>query len=238
MTLRVASPAELPSVRDRLREDILACRLMPEARLKFGELQERYEASVGTLREALTELLGDGLVLVEPNRGFTVAPVSVEDLLDITELRVDLECKALIASIQNANDEYEARVLGAFHLLSKSEASVKVDRDAAAPEWTQRHRVFHEALVSACPSRWVLRFRQTLFDQARRYRALSMKRSATPGRMDQHRKLMDAALARDADAACRVAEVHIRDTARNILDGLPGYRGAAKPPPAKVARRR
>lgn len=238
MTHAAAPDVEPTTVRDRLREDILACRLMPEARLKFGDLQERYEASIGTLREALMELVADGLVLVEPNRGFSVAPVSVKDLLDITELRVDLECKALTGAIQSGDDDWEARVLGAFHLLQKAEVTVKANRDAAAPSWSQRHQAFHESLVSACPSRWVLRFRQTLFDQARRYRALSMKHSATPGRMEQHRQLMDFVLARDVDKACRVAEAHIRDTARNILEAMPGYGAVAEPAPTKALARR
>jgi len=224
-------------VRERLREDILACRLVPGTRLKFGELQARYDASIGTLREALTELVADGLVLAEANRGFTVAPVSVADLLDITELRVDLEVKALTAAMQHGDDEWEARVLAAFHLMRKSEAEVTRHRDAEARLWAERHRRFHDAMVSACPSNWVLRFRQTLFDQARRYRALSMKHSASPGRMEQHRQLMEAVVARDVDRACALAEEHIRGTAKTILDTLPGFRdGSDKPARRATAR--
>lgn len=220
--------ATLPTttVRHNLREDILSGRLAPGLRLKFAELQARYEASVGTLREALSELVADGLVVAETNRGFAVAPVSVAELLDITELRVDLEGKALTASIQHGDDEWEARVLAAFHLLQRAEGELRRDR-AESSIWVERHRRFHDALVSACPSPWVLRFRQTLFDQARRYRALSMKHSASPGRMEEHRKLMEAALGRDVEAAGAASEAHIRGTARNILDSVPGYRGHA-----------
>lgn len=215
--------APLPDLRERLREDILAGTLAPGLRLKFDALRSRYEASVGTLREALSQLVSEGLVLVEVNRGFTVAPVSVADLLDITELRVDLECKALTAAMQEGDDEWEARVLASFHLLQKLEGPMQKDPAAERAKWSERHRRFHDALVSACPSTWLLRFRQTLFDQARRYRALSMKHSSTPGRMEQHRQLMEAVVRRDVAAACALAEAHIRDTAKNILDSLPGY---------------
>jgi DNA-binding GntR family transcriptional regulator len=230
-----ASPESVPvlDVRERLREDILTCALAPGQRLKFDQLRGCYAVSVGTLREALSQLVSDGLVSAEANRGFTVAPVSVADLLDITELRVDLECKAMTASIEHGDDEWEARVLAAFHLLQKLEGDMQREREQ--PLWAERHRRFHEALVSACPSQWLLRFRQTLFDQARRYRGLSMKHSANPGRMDQHRQLMEAALRRDAVAACALIEAHIRDTARTVLESLPGY---GKPPVRKTVSRR
>ena len=74
-------------------------------------------------------------------------------------------------------------------------------------------------------------FARPLFDQARRYRALSMKHSATPGRLEQHRRLMEAALRRGVSGACAMAEAHIRDTAKTILESLPGY---GKPPPRNV----
>jgi GntR family carbon starvation induced transcriptional regulator len=231
--------AELSHVdaKERLREDILTCQLQPGQWLKIEELRARYDVSVGTLREALTQLASEGLVLAEANRGFAVAPVSVADLLDITELRIDLECKALAASIQEGDDEWEARILSAFHLLQKLDAELQGDHDGEPKLWAERHRRFHEALVSACPSQWVLRFRQTLFDQARRYRGLSMKHSATPGRMDQHRRLMEAALARDQATVCALAETHIRDTAKTILDSLPGYAILPAPPVATGRRR-
>lgn len=230
-----AAPESMPvlDVRERLREDILTCTLAPGQRLKFDPLRGCYDASVGTLREALSQLVSEGLVVAEANRGFNVAPVSVADLLDITELRIDLECKAMTASIQDGDDEWEARVLAAFHLLQKLEGDMQRDREQ--PLWAARHQRFHEALVSACASPWLLRFRQMLFDQARRYRGLSMKHSANPGRMDQHRQLMEAALRRDVAAACALAEAHIRDTAKTILDSLPGY---GKPPARKVVVRR
>lgn len=228
-SVKALTPPAKPSVdvREGLREDILSCRLMPGTRLKFGDLQTRYGASIATLREALTELAADGLVHAETNRGFTVAPVSIADLLDITELRVDLEIKALTSSIQRGGDDWETAVLGAFHLLQKMENDVRRARDAEMTVWADRHRRFHDALVSACASPWVLRFRKTLYNQARRYRALSMKHSATPGRIDQHRQLMEATLSRNVEAACSLAEAHIRDTAKNILESMPGFQALA-----------
>lgn len=204
----------------RVREDILSCRLQPGQRLKIEELRLTYEVSTGTMREALSQLSSEGIVSAEPNRGFAVMPVSVFDLLDITEMRVDLECKALTAAIEAGDDEWEAEIIAAYHLLQKLEPELRVRKHSEWREWSERHRRFHDALVAACPSPWLLRFRRTLFDQARRYRGLSMKQSGTPGRLVQHRKIMDAALARDVPAACALVEAHIRDTSKNILESL------------------
>ena len=218
------APRETTSdLRHRMREDILSGRLTPGERLKFETLRDTYGASMGSLRETLTQIASEGLVIAEANRGFNVAPVSVSDLLDITELRVDLECKALISSIQDGGDEWEARIIAAFHLMQKLEPSLRKGADPEPGLWTSRHREFHEALVSACASPWVLRFRQMLFDQARRYRSLSMKHSNTPGRIEQHKALMDAVLSRDTEKACTIAESHIRDTAKNILQSMSSF---------------
>jgi DNA-binding GntR family transcriptional regulator len=72
----------------QMREDILCCVLKPDQRLRFGELRQRYDTSVGTLREALSHLVSEGLARTEAGRGFTVAPVSRADFLDLSELRV------------------------------------------------------------------------------------------------------------------------------------------------------
>ena len=72
----------------QMREDIVGGVFEPSERLKFENLRERYAASIGTLRESLLHLMSEGFVRSEVNRGFTVAPVSLDDLMDITELRV------------------------------------------------------------------------------------------------------------------------------------------------------
>ena len=54
----------------KMREDILCCVLKPDQRLRFGELRQRYGTSVGTLREALSHLVSEGLARTEAGRGF------------------------------------------------------------------------------------------------------------------------------------------------------------------------
>jgi DNA-binding GntR family transcriptional regulator len=200
----------------RLRRDIVDCELAPGRRLKFEELRSRYDAGMGSLREALIQLESEGLVIAEANRGFCVAPVSISELEDVTALRVDIEKKALRQSIENGTDEWETGILAALHLLAKLEPEIARNPSRHRIRWDERHRRFHDALVAACPSPWLLRFRQVLFVQGQRYRALSMRQSRKPGRVADHRALMELALARDVPRATAAMEAHIRKTAENV----------------------
>ena len=214
----IAVDAEPTDLRARLHDDAINCVLMPGQRLRLDKLRGHYGGSVGSLREALTQLVSEGLVIAETNRGFCVAPVSVADLNDVTEMRVALEKKALVLAIEHGDDQWEADIVAAYHMMIKME--VAVDSPSRRRIWVERHYRFHEALIAACPSMWLLRFRNLLFDQAQRYRSLSIRKSPSPGRIDEHRNLMEAVLRRDADRACEIIEHHIRGTAENARKWL------------------
>lgn len=224
-----AEPAVTVDLRARLRDDIVSCALTPGQRLKFEELRARYDVGIGSLRESLLQLEADGLVIAESNRGFCVAPVSIADLADITELRVDIEKKALTQSIEHGDDAWEASIVGAFHMLVKMETEIAQAPLKNREVWEDRHRRFHDALVAACPSPWLMRFRRVMWDQTQRYRALSMMQSRTPGRVDKHRDLMELAVARKVPEAAEAMERHIRHTADNVREWLAVHRpGNAK----------
>jgi GntR family transcriptional regulator, carbon starvation induced regulator len=204
------------SVLERLRHDILQCRLKPASRLRFAELRLRYGVGTSPLREALMRLASDGLVVLEDHRGFHVAPVSRAKLLDITFMRRELETKALVLCIQNADEAWEGRVVAAYHALSRR----RTDRNGTLdPEWESRHHAFHFALVSGCGSEWLLRFRSILYDQWDRYRRLSIKYAKQDRDfVREHRDLMTAALERDAEAAAFLLNRHITMSTRMLLE--------------------
>jgi DNA-binding GntR family transcriptional regulator len=216
-------PVSAIDLRARLRKDIVNCELAPGQRLKFEDLRARYDAGIGSLRETLMQLEADGLVIAESNRGFCVAPVTIADLEDITEQRIDIEKKALTKSIERGDDAWEAEIVTALHMLAKLEPDVAQNRADNRDLWEERHRRFHDALVSACPSPWLLRFRQVLFVQSQRYRTLSMLQSQKPGRVGDHRTLMELTLARDIARATAAMEAHIRRTAANVREWLAAH---------------
>lgn len=221
------APGPAFDVLRRIREDILAGVFKPNQRLKFEDLRDRYSASVGSLRESLLHLLSEGFVRSEMNRGFTVAPVSVADLMDITQLRVHFELQALKDAIRHGDDHWEAEIVTATHLLQKVILENAVP--ARAPEWPARHRRFHYALVSACRSPWLLHFRATLFDQAERYRSLGRIYRKSPRDVGaEHQAIADAVLSRNVARACELSEKHIRSTFENIVTNVPGLKQSKK----------
>lgn len=196
---------------NQLRRDIVLGDLKPGARLKLEALSGEYKASVNTLRETLSRLASDGLVIAEGQRGFTVPPVSVEDLRDITEMRALLECHALTESIANADLEWEAGVVAAYHKLSRIEAVVEDDPERYGADWERYNQEFHAALISRCGSRWLKLFHKAMYDHSQRYRMLSLTLKPFPRAQSalEHKALHDAALARDADGAVAALRQHI-----------------------------
>lgn len=209
------------SVYSQIREDIIRGKHAPETKLKIEQLKKSYGVGATPIREALSRLSSDGFVVNEGQRGFKSAPISTKDLLDVTELRVMLELKALKKSIEQGDDIWESRVVAAFYQLTKAEKNKSSEN---IDIWEQRNRDFHEALISACTSDWLIRFYNVLYDQHKRYRNISINSTDTINKdrdlHAEHQRIYDAAIARDADAACAEAENHIRKTAEVSLKVL------------------
>jgi GntR family carbon starvation induced transcriptional regulator len=193
----------------RLRTDIIEGRLTPNAKLRIEELRSQYECGASPLREALNRLAGEGFVTVEGQRGFRVSPVSLADLKDLTRMRIMLECEALKESIKHGDDNWEANIVASFHRLAKAEDS----RNQDFSEWEQRNDEFHEALLAASTSPWLLKFRHTLYEQHKRYRLLAiLALDESRHLLAEHTSIKDAAIAHDAKAACKATEHHIMAT--------------------------
>ncbi len=208
----------------RLRDDIISGVHAPGARLRVEHLKDRYGVGAGTLREALTLLVSDALVVTQGQRGFRVAPVSAADFEDITNTRALLETEALRESIAHGDVRWEGEVAAAFHLLSRAQEKLGKRTGPQLDEWEQRNREFHEALVAACPSRWIRHFVAILYRQSERYRRLVLfKRPIARDVHAEHAAIFEATLARDARRAADLLGKHIRltlDAVRHLPPGL------------------
>ncbi len=197
----------------QLRRDIIEGIHHPGDKLRVEHLKDQYSVGAGTLREALQLLVTDSLVVAQGQRGFRVAPISLDDFEDITRTRVLLETVALQQSIELGDDNWEASVVAAFHMLSRAEDKLEDGTNAAREEWEERNRVFHEVLISACPSRWIRHFQNTLYLQSERYRRLSLFRQPISRDVHaEHQGIVDAALARNTQEATRILTEHILRT--------------------------
>ena len=68
----------------QLRDDIIEGRLLPGSKLRIEHLRTQYAVGAGTLREALTRLVSDALASAEGQRGFRVAPITLEGLIALS----------------------------------------------------------------------------------------------------------------------------------------------------------
>ncbi|MCW5687405.1 MAG: FCD domain-containing protein [Pseudolabrys sp.] len=192
----------------RIRADILQGRLAPAEKLKLERLKEDYGVSVSTLREVLSRLSSEKLVVAEGQRGFEVAPVSAEELKDIASLRLLLEVHAIAQSFQSGDMEWEARVVAAHHKLAAMEDKKKTEGSPDVETWKRYDWEFHQALISACGSRELMETHGAVFDKYLRYQMLALTdRGEIATR--EHRQLMELALKRDAAKAGDVLRAHI-----------------------------
>jgi len=211
------------SAYDALRDDIIRGRLEPEAKLRIEELRQHYATGASPLREALNRLAGEGFVTTEGQRGFRVAPLSLKDLKDITRLRILLECEAITESMRRGDDAWEADIVAAYHRLSKFETGL----DQRFPEWELRNQAFHEALIAACDSVWLLKYRRTLYEQHKRYRLISvLEQDETRDVHREHQAIMEAVLARDEKTACAATEAHIMRTVETTEQAFAHFQSA------------
>jgi GntR family transcriptional regulator, carbon starvation induced regulator len=205
-----------------LRADIVSGVLEPEAKLAVEHLRQRYAVGSSTIREALSLLQPEGLVTARGQRGFTVSPISIADLRDLSETRILLESEALRKSIARGDDDWEAGIVAAFHHLGKAQRAVDAQTDGSAVEWETRNQQFHTALTAACGSRWLLQMLNILHHHTERYRRLALDDRSIPRDVHaEHQALMEATLARDTATACEIAAAHIQRTT-DVLTRLYG----------------
>jgi GntR family carbon starvation induced transcriptional regulator len=204
---------------ERVRADILAARIPPGAKLRIREICERYEVSLSPMREALNRLSAEQLVVLNDQRGFAVSGVSKERLEELTRSRVWLNELALRRSIEFGMPAWEEDLLLAFHRMSRVSRYADTEPLGLNPAWDQPHRAFHSALIAACPSHWIKGYCEQLFDQADRYRNLSRSIiMRNRGVIDEHRPIMEEAMARNADRAVALLTRHVTRTTEILLE--------------------
>ncbi|MDR5876361.1 DNA-binding transcriptional regulator CsiR [Vreelandella gomseomensis] len=195
-----------------LKHDIIRGRYAPGQKLLMSRLKDYYGVSTGPLREALSQLVADHLVVAISQRGYRVAAMSLAELNDIYDARAQLEGLILRLAIERGNDDWEASVVAAAHRLAKV-------TDISSPDdvldgWDQRHKAFHTAIASGCNSPHLLQMRDTLFNQVERYRHLWLQETvmsvqALEQKRQEHAGLVEVILARDAARASALMRDHL-----------------------------
>ncbi|AKI01937.1 transcriptional regulator [Hoeflea sp. IMCC20628] len=200
-----------------LRNDILNGAMLPGTKLNIRDLCEHYSSGLSPMREALNRLSAEGLAQQLDNRGFKVQPVSVPELMDLTQARCWVNEICVRKSVEKGDGDWEESVLLTCHRLSRTPRDLAEGDSRPNPDWVTAHKAFHQALISACGSNWMIDTCSQLFDAAERYRNLA--RVAGVSRSDprdEHQEIMNAAVNRQADLVVELLNSHFERTAHLV----------------------
>lgn len=205
---------------ESVRAAILAGDWAPGEKLSPGVLAEQCGTSNTVIREALTRLVGDGLVTSERNRGFFVRELRLRELQDLTELRCTTEALAARLAVERGDLRWESELIAAHHQLSRTPRRRPEDPSRINADWDAEHRRFHALLIAPCDCAPMVRLAENLADSTALYRRWAAA-SAAASRRDveaEHRQLLEAALARDADTLGALLRSHYEATVAVVLE--------------------
>ena len=202
-------------VYSRLEEEILSGELGRGESLVEISLAKRLGVSRTPIRGALHRLSEEGLVEISPNRGATVLGINADDLVDIYKFRERLEGLASYLAATRITEEElykltEAVDLAEFYMTKKDTEHTK-DLDT----------LFHSIIYKASGSRFLERTLSELHRKIKAYRKLSL---TVPGRLErtecEHREILEAIKAGDAELADRLTSLHVRRALENMLSAV------------------
>ena len=201
-----AIPSRTEAVLDAVKHAILAGELKPGQSLVETELAQLLGVSKTPVREALKTLAGAGLVTMSPYRGATVREIDVATAAAIYDLRLLVEPEAVGRAVR-------AAAAGPGRAESWAQAAAALDASAAAGDQAQRslaNRDFHRALYLGCGNSLIVKVLDDLRDQTALVSALSWQQAPSwQQEAAQHRAILAAAQAGDADLAAGLLREHI-----------------------------
>ena len=199
-------------VYDRLRTDVLHGVFAPGAALKPQELAQQQGVSLAVVRETLVRLVGEGLAVRLPNRGFAAPALSDRRWHHLTEARLTVEPDMLRMAVERGDLEWETRVRAAHHRLARTPVFEPDHDDYYSDAWAEAHRGFHHALLEGCGNPILLDTFDRLWTAGELARRLASHRSPDRSAPDEHADLERAALARDPAAATDALVRHLSRT--------------------------
>ena len=188
----------------RIRDAILNAEFAPHQRLIEADLSERYDVSRASVRTALLNLTGEGLVERMPNRGARVRAISVDEAVEIVEVRVGLEslCARKAAEYLTDDQADELRMLRS-QIEQAASASDLVTYSGLNQELDRRIRVLSRHATAT-------KLLERLRAQSARHQ---FRLGFLPGRAStsapEHIAILDAIIARDPDAAEAATRSHL-----------------------------
>jgi DNA-binding GntR family transcriptional regulator len=200
------------SVYELIRDDIISGRLAANQRLKVADLAERLGTSTNPVREALQQLRGEGFVVMTPNRGARVRPMDEEFIRDIYEIEMLIEPALTKWFVGMATDRDVAE-------LERIQAEIEANNFSDQRRHGQLDTEFHMLMYG----RHYNRHAADLWWKHREIlRAISGQHPVTLARraavLREHREIIEAVRAGDAERAAAIVEKHVEGSGRHILE--------------------
>lgn len=205
---------------NRLRNDIVQCRLLPGAEITEAALTAKYGLGKAPVRVALTRLTQDGLVRPVLRRGYIVAPITIKDVQDLFDMRAIIEP----VLCRNAVGRLDGEALR--HIAIPPELSSDPEKRGERIDWNQR---FHTFLASGSGNEMGTDMLTELLRRATRVTYLGLYAGAMStkqieaGRREsrkEHRDVIEAFFRGDADEVEQLVRKHVETSRRLILDAL------------------
>jgi DNA-binding GntR family transcriptional regulator len=195
---------------------VISGKFPPGTKLKIEEIARLLEVGATPVREALSSLSSDGLVVRQDQRGFRVAEISASEFGELLDIRCLVEERALRLAIERGRDDWVEGIVLSRHRLKTSARNGEFDL-----EWERCHKSFHMALIAACGSSILLRLCNQFFDENNRYRSIARTGGSDSRDVGcEHEAITDAVLERDTDLAVSLLLEHYRRTGKMLQDAL------------------
>jgi len=195
-------------VADTLREAIARGELKGGTPLRQEELAARFGLSRMPVRDALRILEGEGVLTLHPTRGAVVAEADPDDITEIFEIRILLECEALRLAVPQMDEAA---------LEEAEEALERLDNDAKVGAWGRLNREFHLALYRPCGRPRLLALIDAQHNAADRYVRLILAHFGyAKASQKEHRRMLRHCRAGDAKGAVAELREHLAGAARRM----------------------
>lgn len=199
-------------VREGLREAILNGNIAEGRQLRQDELAEQFGTSRIPVREALRQLEAEGLVKIVPNKGAVVRRLSVDDVLEMLDIRIALECHALRLAIPNMAEE---------DFLLAEEILETYNKEPAPDGWGAMNRRFHLALYAPCHRPRLMAMIEANFGHVDRFVRTQVSRVTGKDRpQKEHMRILELCREGQTEKAVALLQSHIEQTKRSVQASL------------------
>lgn len=199
----------------RLRDMIISCELPPESKIPEKELCERFGVSRTPLREALKVLAYEGLVVLQPNRGANVSPLTVLDLDEVFPIYIQLESLSGQLACHFATDS-EIAEIRALH-----EEMIEHYRLRSRKKHFELNETLHERIHSGARNQTLSTMLRSIAGRIRRARIYANVTDARwADAIREHEAIIAALEARQGPRLADLLRAHMENTFESIKVGL------------------